>query len=258
MRVGVYQFPVTGNIKNNRKKIEEAIYEANYKKVKLLIFPECSLTGYPPRNVDNPLNVNFDELDDAYFLLQRLCDTYEMNVIVGTITKINHAFYNSAVLFSPHKERIIYNKKALWGWDRDNFSVGSENGIVQIEDWKIGIRICFEIRFPEYFRELYKAQTDLNVIIFYDVSDFDDIARYKMIKAHILTRAVENVTYTLTVNAIVPFQTAPTLLCDKSGRVLCEAERNKEQMLVFDLEKKEYDFGETGRKEISDWLLFNQ
>ncbi len=258
MRVGMYQFQVTGNIEDNKEKIVTAINDAHKEKIKLLIFPECALTGYPPRNIENSSKVNFNELEDVYVLLQKLCDDYEMNVVVGTITKVDNTFYNSAILFSPRMERIIYNKKALWGWDRDNFSCGSENCIVQIEDWKIGIRICFEVRFPEFFRELYKAQTDLNVIIFYDVSDVDDVSRYEMIKAHILTRAVENVTYTATVNAIAPFQTAPTLLYDKSGRLLCEAERNKEQLLVYDLEKSENNFGENGRKEISNWLLFRE
>lgn len=143
----------------------------------------------------------------------------------------------------------------MWGWDRDNFTVGNNEGIVQIDDWKIGIRICFEIRFPEFFRELYRKQTDLNVVIFYDVSDHDDIYRYQMIKSHILTRAVENVTYTLTANAISPFQTAPTILCDKSGQVLQELARNEERLLIYDLKKKENNFGEAGRKEIADWLL---
>lgn len=258
MRIGAYQFAVTGSVRMNREKIAQAIYEAKDEKVKLLVFPECSLTGYPPRDVDSSSNVDFDELDDTYFFIQRLCDAYDMNVIVGTITKLNQAFYNSAMVFSPGKERIIYSKKALWGWDREHFSIGREKGIVQMEDWKIGIRICFEIRFPEYFRELYKKRTDLNVVMFYDVSDFDNTARYEMMKAHIVTRAVENVTYTLTVNAIAPFQTAPTILYDKSGRVLCEAERNREGMLVFDLEKGENNFGEAGRKEISDWLVFHQ
>lgn len=68
MRIGAYQFPVTGSIKINREKIVQAIHGANDEKVKLLIFPECSLTGYPPRDVDNPSNVDFDELDDTYFL----------------------------------------------------------------------------------------------------------------------------------------------------------------------------------------------
>ncbi len=258
MRVGMYKFSVTGNIEDNKEKIVTAINDAHKEKIKLLIFPECALTGYPPRNIENSSKVNFSELEDVYVLLQKLCDEYEMNVVVGTITKADNTFYNSAMLLSPRMERIIYNKKALWGWDRGNFSCGSENCIVQIENWKIGIRICFEVRFPEFFRELYKAQTDLNVIIFYDVSDVDDVSRYEMIKAHILTRAVENVTYTATVNAIAPFQTAPTILYDKSGRLLCEAERNKEQLLVYDLEKRENNFGENGRKEISNWLLFHE
>lgn len=258
MRIGMYQFAVTGNIADNKEKILNAIDRAYKKKIKLLIFPECALTGYPPRNIENSSKVNFKELENTYVLLQNLCDAYEMYVIVGTITKEDSVFYNSVILFSPHMERIIYNKRALWGWDRDNFSCGYENGMVQVEDWKIGIRICFEVRFPEFFRELYKVQTDLNVIMFYDVSDVDDVSRYEMIKAHILTRAVENVTYTVSVNAIEPFQTAPTILYDKSGRVLCEAERNREQLLVYDLEKCENDFGEKGREEISNWLLFDK
>lgn len=78
-----------------------------------------------------------------------------------------------------------------------------------------------------------------------------------MIKAHIRTRAVENVTYTLSVDSICPYQTAPTALYDKSGNPLSELERNEEKLLVYDLENMQFDFGEQGRKQISDWLIIN-
>ena len=39
--------------------------------------------------------------------------------------------------------------------------------------------------------------------------------------------------------------------------MLSEAVRNEEGLLIYDLEKKEIDFGETGRKEVTDWLLSN-
>ncbi len=129
-----------------------------------------------------------------------------------------------------------------------------EQGVV----FQLPYILCYNVLCDFDFLKIIKAQTNLNVIIFYDVSDVDDVSRYEMIKAHILTRAVENVTYTATVNAIAPFQTAPTILYDKSGRLLCEAERNKEQLLVYDLEKSENNFGENGRKEISNWLLFRE
>lgn len=117
---------------------------------------------------------------------------------------------------------------------------------------KVGIRICFEVRFPEFFRELYQAHTDLNIILFYDVSDDNDVERYELIKSHIQTRAVENITYTLSVNSIYPYQTAPTALYDRSGYPLIELIRNEEKLLVYNLEIKQPDFGEQGRKQISN------
>lgn len=123
-----------------------------------------------------------------------------------------------------------------------------------VNDWRIGVRICYEIRFPEFFRELYKQQTDLNVVLFYDVSQKDDDERYDLIRSHIRTRAVENVAYTLAVNTCSSFQTAPTGLYDRSGAILNELKKNEEGLLVFDLEKKEINFGEKGRRKISDYL----
>lgn len=254
MKIAAYQFAVTNEIKENAEIIKKAIILAAQQGVKLLVFPECALTGYPPRDISNSSMVNFDELTRVYEELQKLVDDNDIYVIVGTIYKENDMYYNSAVMFIPRSEKLIYHKRALWGWDKDNFSAGNEKGILKIGDWKIGIRICFEVRFPEFFRELYRENTDLNIILFYAVADDTDAERYEMIKSHIRTRAVENVTYTFSVNAIHPYQTAPTLLYDKSGRLICEAERNKENLLVYELSKQNLDFGETGRKEISDWL----
>ena len=53
MRIAAYQFAVSGNISENYKEIEKAIYFAKNEDVHLIIFPECSLTGYPPRNITN-------------------------------------------------------------------------------------------------------------------------------------------------------------------------------------------------------------
>lgn len=257
MRIGAYQFSVTGDVNSNFSKIKYAVNEAKEKQIDLLVFPECALTGYPPRDFKSSAEVNFAKLDIIYNELQQSCNLLDINVIVGTITQENDRYYNTALFFSPFGERQSYKKRALWGWDKDNFEIGNDEGVFQVGDWKIGIRICFEIRFPEYFRELYKEQTNINIVMFYDVSDKEDVFRYEMIKSHIVTRAVENVTYTLSVNTISPYQTAPTILFDRSGHVLSEAVRNEEGLLIYDLEKKEIDFGETGRKEVTDWLLAN-
>lgn len=255
MRIGAYQFAVSGSIENNYLTIQKAIMLAIEKQVQLIVFPECALTGYPPRDLVDSSVVEFDVLSSVYDRLQFTVDKYNIHVIVGSIIEDEGSYYNCALCFSPKKDRQVYYKRALWGWDADNFSARESKGVFNIHDWKIGVRICFEIRFPEFFRELYSETTDLNVILFYDVSGENDRERYNLIDSHIRTRAVENVTHTLTVNAISPYQTAPTILYDRSGRVLCEAKRNEEGLLVYDLFKEKMDFGELGRKEISDRLL---
>ncbi len=123
----------------------------------------------------------------------------------------------------------------MLGWDRDNFYPGNQTGVFEVDGIKIGIRICFEIRFPEYYRELYRENTDLNIVMFYDKSDNNDIARYDLIKAHIRTRAVENVCHTLAVNTAGPYQTAPTAIYDRSGNTLMELNRNMPGLLVYEL-----------------------
>lgn len=254
MRIGAYQFGVTGDIARNFETIKMAVAQAAEQGVRLLVFPECALTGYPPRDMENATAVDFEKVDRSCEELAKLAVAKGMCAIVGSITKSDGKFFNSALVFSPDGTSSVYRKRALWGWDRDNFCPGDEGGIITIDGVKIGVRICFEVRFPEYFRELYRENTDLNIILFYDVSDLDDAGRYDLIKGHIRTRAVENVCHTLTVDTILPYQTAPTGLYDMSGGILRELERNREGLLVYDFCPGEMDFGERGRKELSDEL----
>lgn len=255
MRIAAYQFPVSGSIEENFKQMKMAIQHAAELQVRLLIFPECALTGYPPYDLPTSAHADLPKALSFQQELQHLSEAYDIYLIAGSVTSLEKRFYNSALLFSPTAPLRYYHKRALWGWDRDNFSPGAESGIFEVDGIKIGIRVCFEVRFPEYFRELYLCDTALNVILFYDRSDYDDVERYDLIKAHIRTRAVENVCHILTVDTISPFQTAPTALFDKSGKVLGEADRNKSELFFFDLEDFSYNFGEKGRKEISNQLL---
>ncbi len=255
MRIGSYQFDVTGDIRTNFTHISEGIKKAGNAGIRLLVFPECAVTGYPPHCIKSAANVDFEAVNSIHEQLQALAIKYQMFLVAGTIVRMNARCFNSAMVFFPDGKRDIYRKRALWGWDRENFAEGQDQGIFVADALKVGIRICFEVRFPEYFRELYKERTDLNIILFYDKTDTDDLERYSLIKGHIQTRAVENVCPVLTSNTCSPFQTAPTGLFDQSGKILAEAERGKEGLLIYDLEQHPLNFGERGRKTVSDSLI---
>jgi len=255
MRIGAYQFAVTGSIENNYTHIKAGIEKAFQSGVRLLLFPECAVTGYPPHCIPSSADVDFDQVLRVHHQIQALSEQYQMYIIAGTILKESGKYDNSAVVFCPDGKREVYSKRALWGWDRENFSQGHQAGVFHADSFTVGIRICFEVRFPEYFRELYRQQTDLNLVLFYDRTDQENLERYRLIQGHIQTRAVENVCYTLSCNTCSPFQTAPTAIFDRSGKTLAVQERGQEGLLVFDLEKSPLNFGELGRKEISDALM---
>lgn len=255
MRIGAYQFAVTGSIENNYAHIKAGIEKAFQSGVRLLLFPECAVTGYPPHCIPSSADVDFDQVQRVHHQIQTLSEQYQMYIVAGTIIKESGKYFNSAVVFCPDGKQEVYSKRALWGWDRENFSQGQQAGVFHADSLKVGIRICFEVRFPEYFRELYREQTDLNLILFYDRADQENPERYRLIQGHIQTRAVENVCYTLTCNTCAPCQTAPTSVFDRSGWMVSELEKGKEALLLYDLEKAPLNFGELGRKEISDLLM---
>ncbi len=254
MRIGAYQFRVTGDPDINFEHIKQGIEEAAKAGVRLLAFPECAVTGYPPYCINSASDIDSEAVERIHEKISDLAATHDMFLIVGTIFWDDSRCFNAAIAFSPDRGRDVYRKRALWGWDRDNFSEGHDTGVFTVDGLKVGIRICFEVRFPEYFRELYQEQTDLNIILFFDTSDHEHPERYSLIKGHIQTRAVENVCHTLTCNTGAPCQTAPTGMFDRSGKVLAELEAGKEGLLVYDLDPAPLNFGESGRKEISDRL----
>ncbi len=255
MKITAYQFAVSSDVRRNMETIEKAICEAKDRQADLVVFPECALTGYPPRDMASVSEVDFALVEQCCSRIRDLCRKKKTAAVAGMIAKEEGKIYNRAVFFGPDGEYGCYDKRALWGWDRDHFVPGERTGIIEYKGFRIGIRICFEVRFPEYFRELYRAETDVTLILFYDVSDTDDTDRYSLIRAHLRTRAVENVCPVVSANAIRPFQTAPTAAFGRNGETIGECPRNREGYTEFTLEKPEPGFGERGRTEISDALL---
>ena len=137
MKTAAFQFAVTGNISENLTKIQNAIRRASEAGARLLVFPECALTGYPPRDIPSSAAEDFALLSEAHKELQALADRYRMALIVGTMTRAEQGIYNTALVFRPGEKPVPYHKRALWGWDRDNFVPGTEPGIVEID----GIRM---------------------------------------------------------------------------------------------------------------------
>lgn len=105
----------------------------------------------------------------------------------------------------------------------------------------------YDIRFPELFRQLYRERVDLCVVSFSDTNDTPMPDRYATIRAHLVTRAVENVMTVVSVNSLSRVPTAPTAVFDCNGTVVEEAESGREMLLLYDFSRPEMSFGMKGR-----------
>lgn len=256
MKVGVFQFLGSDRISDNHETIKRAIIIASQSKVRLLVFQECATCGYPPVETSAIEKINFKILNSYLQEIKQLAKKYNMYIALGTIRKQRSKYYNSIQIINPNGELMgNYDKRALWGWDLDNFVKGESLGIYQIDDIQIGFRICFEVRFPEYFRELFISNVRLCFVSFCDVSEQDSIERYNIIKAHLVTRAVENVMTIISVNSISHYETAPTAVIDSNGHIVSEAPRNKEYLIVYDYNTPTIGYGAKGRIHYSLELL---
>jgi len=259
MRIAVYQFAPSADIAKNHESIKEAIVQAAAQNVRLLVFQECAACGYPPVERANATDIDFELLDRQFDAVRVLAKAYGMYIALGTIRKKNGNCFNSIVLMNPDGGIAgHYDKRALWGWDTDNFMEEKELGIFTIDGIKIGFRICFEVRFLEYFRELFAENVPLCFVSFCDVSHMpaeQAAARYELIKAHLRTRAVENVMTVVSVNSAAEIQTAPTAFIDPNGLILSEAPQHEPHLLVHDFMPPEITFGMRGRLSYSEKLI---
>ena len=246
MRIGLYPFASTANIGSNLQIMDKAAAAASDAAVRLLVFHECALCGYPPIESE----IEAIHPDAVELAIHHLADTAKRNglyLAFGTVRFEGKTRYNSIILLDDHGDTVgHYDKQAIWGWDTDHFARGTAPGVFRIDDVNIGFRICFDIRFPEPFRQLRRQNADLCIVCFSDVGDQPDPQRYQLIRSHLMTRAVENVMTVASVNSISKHQTAPTAIIHPAGTVLMEAAPNQEQLMIFDYEPSSPGFGMKG------------
>lgn len=256
MKVAAFQFRGSDSVEENLLAIKRGITKAAAQNVRVMITQECALCGYPPVEIEEIAQVNFQQVAEATEQILRLAVEHQMYVGLGTIIPDKTSYTNSIVLISPnHEEFPPYHKRALWGWDRENFIPGAERGVYTIDGVRLGVRICYEVRFPEYFRELFREKVSIAYVSFCDVEREPNPSRYELIKAHLMTRAVENAMTIISTNSLCGYQTAPTCLIDPDGAVLAIAPRDQEYLLVFEYEETEAGFGRRGRTQQSRELL---
>jgi len=211
----------------------------------ILILPELWTVGW----ACDEFTKNAEPLSgETLEFLSELAQTYKINILGGSfVRKDGEKLYNTCPVINRQGDLIaIYNKNHLFSYydDCENkyITEGNNPVMVDIEGIKIGLTICYDIRFPEIYRAYRKAGADILV----------NMAAWPLSrKIHwdslTCARAVENQSYMI---ALTQTGTLPTgaknlghsLIYDFSGNVLAEID-TKEGVISAELDlPKMYDF----------------
>jgi NAD+ synthase (glutamine-hydrolysing) len=149
LRVGLAQInPTVGDLRGNARKITDYIARARDEGAALVVFPELTLSGYPPE--DLLLKTSF--LDAAQLAIRELAaQTRDIVAIVGYPEQADDV-YNTAAVLADGEVVATYRKMYLPNYgvfdEQRYFQSGAEAAIVEVNDVPIGISICEDIWEP--------------------------------------------------------------------------------------------------------------
>ena len=247
--------PIIGNIKGNAQQIKEKAFLGVKSGANLLLTPELSLCGYPPK--DLILNRSF--IQQMELELEALARDIppQIYVLVGTVTvnslafqKGEKPFHNSIALVHSGKVQEIFHKRLLPTYDvfeeARYFHSGNQANFFQIDNVKIGVTICEDLWNEENFwgKKHYdfnpiKDLVDLNVELVVNLSASPyTVGKQKLREAmltHLAKQYHKPIIYVNQVggNDDLIFD-GHSLAFNKEGELICRAKSYQDDLVYLD------------------------
>lgn len=230
---------VTTNLDTNIRTIISNIRHASLRRVSLLCFPECSLSGY----IVNHSRLNYDIIAESLIELQKESDRFNMSILIGTPWKSRGKIFNAAFVIKPNSGIIQkYYKNDLTEYDRKYFSKGTSSKCPfwTHEGVKCGVLICRDQNNPMLALR-YKRN---NVKVLFYLSSHHYIKQEALYKerrnrSFPIVRAAENMMYVAKSDAVGEqnglISMGSSMIVNPEGKVIAEAVNRQEGLLKFSL-----------------------
>lgn len=232
--LALIQLNSSDNQNENFKKIKALIEKAS-KNADLIILPEHS-DGISKNDSDFEDNIP----GKASNFFSELAKENRIFLHCGSIAEKFESGkpLNTSILFSPSGEIIAkYSKLHLFDVDLPNgkgvreskgASAGSEIVVADTPFCKIGLSICYDLRFPELYRKMALMGADLMVVSANFTAQTGALHWNPLLQA----RAIENTCYIAAVNqckANAQFEAyGHTMLIDPWGKIIAELEQDED------------------------------
>jgi NAD+ synthase (glutamine-hydrolysing) len=149
MRLALAQIDATvGDLAGNERRIVERLDEARAAGARLVLFPECAVSGYPAE--DLLLKEHF--LADCRAALDRIAAHTDGVVAVVGFPERAHDVFNSAAVLADGEVRAIYRKMHLPNYgvfdEVRYFQAGDQPAVVEVDGVLVGLTVCEDVWQP--------------------------------------------------------------------------------------------------------------
>ncbi len=135
----------------NLEKVLARIEEAAREGARLVVFPECALTGYCFASREEAWAMSEPVPGPSTERLAAAARRLECTVVVGMLERAGSALYNAAAVVSPEGILGTHRKVHLLCLGVDRFTTLGDRPfpVFAARDVRLGVNICFDCSFPE-------------------------------------------------------------------------------------------------------------
>lgn len=241
--------PKSGDKEYNLQKVNELISQYCDKELDLIILPEFFSTGIcDDAFINSPEDVNGGKVTK---FLAETAKKYHTNIVCGSVSERDESkLYNTAFVLNRYGEVIgKYRKIHLFNFFGGNEGTYTDAGndylVLDLDFAKVGVSLCFDIKFPMLYRELIKQGAEIIVSpsawsLLASASNNEKEMFTRTWQAMNICRATESLVYFATSNLIG--KTAPflysighSMITGPYGEVIADA-NDKETGIYADVD----------------------
>ncbi|QQS37476.1 MAG: carbon-nitrogen family hydrolase [Ignavibacteriales bacterium] len=196
MKIGLVQYsPVWENKSANQEKINSLIKKCNAK-FDVIVLPEMTLTGF---TMNSKKMAEVSE-GDSFKYFSDMAVKNSCDVLAGIIEVENDKYFNTLLhITSDGMLKNHYRKIHPFSYSDENlhYEKGNTTVVTKVQEFNTGLSICYDLRFPELYRQYGKARTELIV----NIANWP-VTRIEHWRTLLKARAIENQCYVVGVNRV--------------------------------------------------------
>ena len=246
LKIASCQFAVCGDVDHNARQICALMRQAAEQGADIVHFSECALSGYAGVDFDSFAGYDWAKLKDRTQEIIALAGELKLWVALGSSHLLTppHKPHNCLYLIGPDgtlKNR--YDKRFGTEMDLRNYTPGNHFVVFDINGVTCSLLICFDLRFPELYRELYRQGVHCIFQSFYNARQQGPSVHTEIMRQTMQANAANNGFWISMTNSCGWFCPYPSCFIQPDGRIAQQLPDHKDGLMLntVDLSEKFYD-----------------